>query len=366
MKRALLTLTLAIGLLTPLGAQAATKHPVRWICPPTGATSCVGTVTIKHVPLSGPATPTTYRSATSTKVDCFFLYPTASPAPRRNAPERSTRFLRRLVRSFALPFTRSCRLVVPAYAQVTSQYLATSRVTAADRAGVEVAYQSVLRAWHTYLASTNSSRGVVLVGFSQGTGMLSQLLRREIAPNANQLKRVVLSELIGGGLTVSSPRSVNDGLAGQPLCAHVGSIHCVIAYDAFTAVPSARAIVGRPGAVWSYLSGWTAAQGSQTVCVNPVYGGEASGPLIPYIGENPYSTYANRFRAACERQGSLTWLDIRQIDVPAGGAKRNELPSLPPGSDQFLAGLHGESWSLTLGNLVTMTQAAVVKWDLRP
>ena len=207
--------------------------------------------------------------------------------------------------------------------------------------------------------------------------MLSQLLRREIAPHPRQLRRVILSELVGGGLTVTAPRSIKDGLAGIPLCLHIGTINCVIAFDAFTATPPVQALTGRPGAPWTYLSGWTAAQGSKMACVNPVYGGRLSGPLVPYLGLNErttydyiagttYKTYANRFRAACEVQSGIDWLDIRQIDVPNFGGHRNQLPSLPTDSDRSIVGLHMESWSLTLGNLVLSARAAVSKWAIRP
>ncbi|CAB4869745.1 unannotated protein [freshwater metagenome] len=366
MKKMLFALTVTLSTFAPLSGAHAATEPVKWICPPTGPTSCVGATTTELIPLTGDTIATTYQPPAKPVADCFFLYPTMSPAKSWNAPNRVTRSIRRAVRAMALPFTRTCRLVVPVYQQVTSSHLAVAAPTAKDRAAIEVAYQSVLRGWRAYLKVTPSTRPVILVGFSQGAGMLSQLLRREIAPNPKQLHRVILSELVGGGLTITSPRSVTDGLAGIALCPHIGRIRCAIAFDAFTTQPSAHAIVGRPGAPWGYLSAWTPAQGSQMACVNPVYGGRLSGPLIPYLGGNPYTTYANRFRAACERQGGIDWLDIRQVDVPNFGGHRNPMPSLDPSSDASPTGLHGESWGLTLGNLVLSARAAVSKWDVRP
>lgn len=377
MKKMLFALTMTVSTLTPFASAHAVTVPVKWICPPTGTTTCVGPTITKLVPLSGPTISTTYQSQSQPVADCFFLYPTASSARSWNAPNRSTPWLRQTVRSMALPFTRTCRLVAPVYQQVTLAHLAVTTPTARDRATSEVAYQSVRRAWREYLKVAPSNRPVILIGFSQGAAMLSQLLRREIAPHPKQLRRVILSELVGGGLTVTSPRSVNDGLAGIPLCLHIGTIHCVIAFDAFTSAPPVDAFTGRPGAPWGYLTGWTAAQGSKMACVNPVYGGRLSGPLIPYLGLNEpstynyiagttYKTYANRFRAACEVQGGIDWLDIRQIDVPNFGGRRNPLPSLPTGSDNSPAGLHMESWGLTLGNLVLSARAAVSKWVIRP
>lgn len=377
MKKMLFALTMTVSTLTPFVAAHATTVPIKWLCPPTGTTTCIGPTITKMVPLSGPIISTSYQSQSKPVADCFFLYPTASPSRSWNAPNRSTPGLRRTVRSMALPFTRTCRLVAPVYQQVTLTHLSVSKPTPRDRAAAEVAYQSVRRAWRAYLKVTPSNRPVILIGFSQGAMMLSQLLRREIAPHPRQLRRVILSELVGGGLTVTAPRSVNDGLAGIPLCPHIGTINCAIAFDAFTSIPPVDALTGRPGSPWGYLSGWTPAQGSTMACVNPVYGGRLSGPLVPYLGltdlstynyiaGTTYRTYANRFRAACEVQGGIDWLDIRQIDVPNFGGQRNQLPSLPAGSDRSVVGLHMESWGLTLGNLVLSARAAVSKWALRP
>jgi predicted esterase len=376
MKKMLFALTMTVSTLTPFASAHAATPPVKWICPPTGTTTCVGPTITQLVPLSGPTISTTYQSQSQPVADCFFLYPTASPATTWNAPNRATPWLRQTVRSMALPFTRTCRLVAPVYQQVTLAHLAMTTATERDRAAVEVSYQSVRRAWREYLKVTPSDRPVILIGFSQGAAMLAQLLRREIAPHPQQVRRVILSELVGGGLTVTSPRSVNDGLAGVPLCLQSGSIHCVIAYDAFTSPPSADALTGRPGAPWGYLSGWTPTQGLKMACVNPVYGGRLGGPLTPYLGPDvssaynyvagaTYTTYAKRFRAACEVKRGIDWLDIRQIDPPKPIGRPNPLPSLPWGSDDSIVGLHRESWGLTLGNLVLATRAAVSAWTIR-
>ena len=376
MKKLLFALTVIVSTLTPFASAHAVTLPVKWICPPTGTTTCVGPTVTNLVPLSGATISTTYQSQVDPVADCFFLYPTASPATTWNAPNRATPWLRQTVRSMALPFTRTCRLIAPVYQQVTLAHLSMATATARDRTAAEVAYQSVRRAWWEYLKVTPSNRPVVLIGFSQGAMMLAQLLRREIAPHPQQLRRVILSELIGGGLTVTSPRSVHDGLAGIPLCLHGGSIHCVIAFDAFTSPPSAGALTGRPGAPWGYLSGWTPTQGSKMACVNPVYGGRLGGPLTPYLGPEvssaynyvagtTYTTYTNRFRAACEAKGGIDWLDIRVIDRPNPGGGRNSLPSLPWGSDDSVVGLHRESWGLTLGNLVLSARAAVSAWTIQ-
>ena len=53
----------------------------------------------------------------------------------------------------------------------------SSRSPAASRA---LAYDDVRDAWNEYLAHDNHGRGVVLIGHSQGTRVLIQLVKEEI------------------------------------------------------------------------------------------------------------------------------------------------------------------------------------------
>jgi hypothetical protein len=56
----------------------------------------------------------------------------------------------------------------------------------ANAAGIEspdflgLGYQDVRAAWRYYLAHDNGNRGIVLIGHSQGTSILTELIRREI------------------------------------------------------------------------------------------------------------------------------------------------------------------------------------------
>lgn len=49
--------------------------------------------------------------------------------------------------------------------------------------------------WREYLTEENEGRGVVLIGHSQGSFVLRRLLREEIEPRPEQLRRVVFSLL---------------------------------------------------------------------------------------------------------------------------------------------------------------------------
>ena len=93
-------------------------------------------------------------------------------------------------------------MFAPVYRQATLTSL-ISRMSAARRpTGGEVVnpYDDVLDAFRTYMADDNDGRGVVLIGHSQGSGMLTRLIAEEIDPNADvreQLGRRLHRRLVG-------------------------------------------------------------------------------------------------------------------------------------------------------------------------
>ena len=116
-------------------------------------------------------------------VDCFFVYPTVSEQRSTNASKNKDE---RADRHRALPgarFSERCRIYAPVYRQLTIASIFTGTPQQREEGG-KLAYADVREAWRSYLANDNRGRGVVLVGHSQGTRMLRQLLREEIDPNA--------------------------------------------------------------------------------------------------------------------------------------------------------------------------------------
>ena len=83
-----------------------------------------------------------------------------------------------------------------------------------DRA---LGYNDVLDAWNYYLQHDNNGRGVVLIGHSQGSGVLTQLIRSEIDGKPVQA-RLISALLLGTNLAV--PKGKDDGGAFKhiPLC----------------------------------------------------------------------------------------------------------------------------------------------------
>src|SRR3712207_497588 len=107
----------------------------------------------------------------------------------------------------------------------------------------QLAYRDVLEAWREYLEKDNGGRGVVLIGHSQGTSMLRQLLRREIEATAAK-RRVVSALLLGGNVTVKAGDVVGGDFRETPLCTKPVQVRCVVAFSTFAEDPKSDARFG--------------------------------------------------------------------------------------------------------------------------
>jgi hypothetical protein len=124
----------------------------------------------------------------------------------------------------------------------------------ANAAGIESpdflgpGYEDVRAAWRYYLAHDNGNHGIVLIGHSQGSSILIELIRREIEGTPLQ-SRIVSAFLIGapGGILVPRGRDAGGTFARIPICRAATQTGCVVAYSSFrnTAPPAASTRFGR-------------------------------------------------------------------------------------------------------------------------
>ena len=110
-------------------------------------------------------------------VDCFYVYPTVSNQLTPTATKAKDPEIISIAKYQAARFSTRCRIFAPVYRQATFP-----GILALPLGSMETGYADVLQAWRSYLARDNHGRGVVLIGHSQGTIMLRQLIRKEIDP----------------------------------------------------------------------------------------------------------------------------------------------------------------------------------------
>jgi hypothetical protein len=136
-----------------------------------------------------------------------------------------------------------------------------------------MAYRDVVAAWNDYLARDNGGRGVVLVGHSQGSGVLKALLQNEIEgkPIARQL---VAAYIPGNNLLVPAGKDLGGELKSTPLCRGAGQTGCVVAWVSFRdgKAPPADSRFGR-----------TTTPGMAVACVNPAALAGGRAPLTALL-----------------------------------------------------------------------------------
>lgn len=144
----------------------------------------------------------------------------------------------------------------------------TTTTTTPGSPNTETPFDDVLEAWKSYMAKDNNGRGVVLVGHSQGAGILKQLLETEFDPNDDVRAVLVSAYLAGTSLMVPADADVGGDLKNIPLCREDNQAGCVVTWSTYraSAPPTTGAFFGRPGAPGT---------GLVSGCVNPA---DLSGP----------------------------------------------------------------------------------------
>jgi hypothetical protein len=330
-------------------------HPTVWLCRPelTG-NPCDGNLDATLVTRDGrsvePFTP-----APDPPVDCFYVYPTVSRAKSTNAPLASAPEIVETARAQAARFASACKLYVPIYRQITALGLITGKIS--DQSARELAHSDVVSAWHDYLLHYNHSRKVVLIGHSQGTLELTQLIQEEIDGNSAERERLLSALLIGGFVQVPPGQDVGGSFKHIPACRKPDQVGCVVAYNSYGSVPPPDSIFGRPSG------------NLEVLCVNPAAMAGGTGHPRPYIptdtigavaaarlggvgaGRRGFIAFPDALTTGCRRQNGVNWL---QVSVVAGTSLPSTLlrPTLGPAW-----GLHRGDITLALGDLTALVAA---------
>lgn len=218
----------------------------------------------------------TFIAATNSPIDCFYVYPTVSLDATPNSdlvagPEEYNVVTQQFAR-----FASRCRTFAPMYRQFTLTALRGGGIAGADR---EMGYRDVLAAWNYYLENFNEGRGVVLVGHSQGSGVLTSLIRNEIDGKDIQ-QQIISAMLLGTTVQVPEGKDVGGTFEHMPICTSGSQTQCIIVYATFrdTAPPSAGGMFGR--------------NGSNTVsaCTNPAQLAKGSNEAHAYLNAAPGRT----------------------------------------------------------------------------
>ncbi len=246
-----------------------------WLCRPGRTDACAADLRATVVSADGKLKQENWSASPNAPIDCFYVYPTVSNDKTPNSdmiagPEELSVIHQQFAR-----FGSQCRVYAPLYRQVTLTALRAGiagQPMAVDRA---LGYNDVVASWNYYLEHDNQGRGVILIGHSQGSGVLAQLIRNEIAGKPVQ-KLIVSAMLLGTNLPVPRDKETPGGpFNGMPLCRSASQTGCVITYASF------RSDVPPPQ---NTRFGRVANKDMESACTNPAALGGGSGELHAYLG----------------------------------------------------------------------------------
>jgi hypothetical protein len=339
-----------------------------WLCRPGRQDACTASQDATSVAVDGSLMRETFHPAKNPPIDCFYVYPTVSNEPGGNSDLTITHAEKLVVDAQFARFASKCRLFAPMYRQVTLtalRALIAGKPLPMDR---ELAYLDVLAAWNYYLAHDNMGRGVVLVGHSQGSGVLTRLIKEEIDGRPVQGK-LISAILMGTSLPVPNGADVGGAFQHIPVCRSNSQTGCVIAFADFRAnvPPPANTRFGK------------APEGMQAVCANPAALHGGSGTLDAYLSAGRISTGSDGPREPFDWTQPARPIDTSFVKVPgllsaacvtdehgsylavtvhptANGARTNDISGDVVVNGQVLQdwGLHLIDANLTMGNLIAI------------
>jgi hypothetical protein len=378
---------LALGLFAAAGAALAQTappaaaapndytKPEAWLCRPGAKDVCAtADLSTSVVAADGTTTVERFVAARDPKIDCFYVYPTVSFQPTANSDMTVTRAETEVATLQLARFGAQCRIFAPMYRQVTLASLRTAMTGQPNPGDGELAYHDVVDAWRSYLAHDNGGRGVVLIGHSQGSRMLSRLLREEI--DGKPVQKLLVSALLPGfNITVPVGKDVGGELQSIPLCRSKTQTGCLVAYSSFRAdsPPPADARFGR-----------TPIAERQVACVNPASlgGGEASprvylaaqgrmgssSPAPDWNGSGkplgtPFVSLPGLIQTRCVAEGGAAYLAVSLKAEPDGKRTKTINGDIMIGPAPLKSwGLHLIDMGLGQGDLIDLVAEQAKVW----
>ncbi|HTR01118.1 MAG TPA: DUF3089 domain-containing protein [Candidatus Acidoferrum sp.] len=374
-----ITILLLITLALPsLAADAPPPNDYgnskNWLCRPDANAACNIDLSTTAIADDGTLTRADAKADATAPIDCFYVYPTVSTDRGFNSDMQPDAAEFDVVRQQFARFGVHCRLFAPMYRQVTRVGLLSFLISDENAPAQELAlpFDDIRDAWHYYLEHDNKGRGVVLIGHSQGSTILKELIAREI--DGKPLQRQLVSAMLAGTtVAVANGKDIGGTFQHIPLCHAADQPGCVIVYSSFraTAKPPANTRFGHVEE-----AGMTAA------CTNPAALGGGSGDLKTYFARDsravgaakswltpeqpiatPWITLPGLISAECKTNEYATYLEITLHGDPATPRLDDIAGDMKLGSRTLPNwGLHTIDVNLALGNLVDIVGSESKAW----
>lgn len=374
----LLALLAAPALAQPSPSPAPDyRKPESWLCRPGATGPCSGDASATMVSADGSVKLDMLPADKAAKIDCFYVYPTVSTDPTPNSDMTADPAETNVALFQAAPFRQACRVFAPLYRQVTLATLRDRMQGKPVNADITMGYRDVAAAFADYMRHDNQGRGVILIGHSQGSGVLKALLQNDIEGKP-VAKQIIAAYLGGHNLLVPAGKDVGGDLKATPLCRSAGQTGCVVSWVSFrdTMPVPANSLFGRPPA--------TAPVGMAVACTNPAAlgGGRVTvnalmvnrqgivdngAPAPKWAkGRNIYTPFVGvpgLLTAQCTNRDNATILSVG-INADPADPRTDTINGdvVVNGQVQENWGLHLIDMNVVMGDLVALAQAQGEAW----
>ena len=316
-----------LGLAGPTPPAPDYSRPSSWLCLPGRKDVCSTPLSTTALNPNGYGSTGLSTVAKDPPIDCFYVYPTVSRDQGLNSDLNAGEEKAAAETQFAR-FAGVCRTFAPIYRQMTLGAVVAYAAGGDIAQASQIAYGDVLAAWRNYVRTRNGGRPFVLVGHSQGSLMLQQLIAQEIETNPALAARMKLAILPGFNLLVPQGKLVGGTFKKTPLCSRAGQTGCVISWTSFRDKnsPPQGAMFGfsdRPGMTvgcvnpaspgatgWVKLDSYWYARSSLPVPGGAIRWSSEGQPSTPYVRTQGLVS------ARCVNDGPRGYLSIRTNHAP--------------------------------------------------
>ncbi len=347
-----------------------------WLCRPDNPRACGVDLTTTVVNADGSTRIESWSARRDAPVDCFYVYPTVSLDSTPNSDMEAGPEEYNVIRSQFARLGSECRTFAPLYRQVTLTALRANmsggQSVAPDR---EMPFQDVVDAWNYYLENHNQGRGVILIGHSQGAGVLSRLIINHIEGQDVQ-QQIISAMLLGATAQVPEGQSTGGTFKQMPACETGEQTGCIVSYVSFRSdvPPPANSLFGRNG------------QGSAAICTNPAqlaHGhnqlhahlsnaaaeGFSSNAQSPWLSNGtqvttPFVSVPGLLTGECVNEGGFSYLKVT-VNADPADPRTDKISGDVMNADGTINagwGLHLIDVNVAMGDLVTLAAKQSNAW----
>jgi hypothetical protein len=306
--------------------------------------------------------------------DCFVVYPSVNYSSEPGNTETLIPPPDEVVQVtywMAAAYRGVCRLFLPLYHQM-SEITYTAFLN--EWEGTEYfqrAYDDIVEAFDYYMRRFNGGRGIVFIGHSQGSHMLTKLMEDRFDDDEALRGQLVSAVLMGPGNRVQVLEGEDRGgsFDNIPLCTSAKQTGCAIAFDASAA-----------GVPTVYEAGVSYPPPSARACVNPakIDGGSGTlagftyprsswslGPYFPEGVDTEWVRYSKLYTSWCAGadQRHVLLVDVASDYAGEVPLTPEELQDIAVASGHTLLNLHPHERYLTSADVVRIVEQQIAAWS---